>query len=140
MEAYNKSRYKHRIFFFGYTPDEIVADLYNVAEVFVYPSFYEGFGLSILEAQACGCPVIASNNSALKEVLGESGLKINPRKTREIADSIKRIILDNKLKQKLIKKGFKNIKRFSWRKTAKEIEKIHSDLLKQQKRAGQRLK
>jgi len=93
------------------------------ADVFVFPSFYEGFGFPVLEAQAAGVPVVAANISSLPEILGDSALLINPKKPAEIAEAIYRIISNPELKQNLIKKGRENIKRFSWLRCAKEALK-----------------
>lgn len=127
-EEYNKSYFKNRIYFLGFTPEKIVADLYNIARVFVYPSFYEGFGLPILEAQACGCPVITSNVSSMPEVAGSSGILINPNNVNEIADAIFKVISNKKFRYKLIKKGYENLKRFSWKKCAEETLKVYEEV------------
>jgi len=105
----------------GNVSDQDLVALYNLAEVYVYPSLYEGFGLPILEAQACGCPVITSNKSSLPEVGGHSVVYINPLKTEEMSKAIEKVVSNKKLRENLIKKGYKNIKRFSWDKTAKEV-------------------
>ena len=94
--------------------------LYNLAEIYIYPSLYEGFGLPILEAQACGIPVIASKTSSLPEVGGDSVFWIDPYDIDDIAAAILKVNSDTSLQKSLIKKGFANITRFSWEKTAKE--------------------
>jgi len=105
----------------GYVPNEDLAPLYSGARCFVYPSLYEGFGLPILEAMACGCPVITSNISSMPEVAGEAAILINPRKSTEIIKAIDKIINSKKLAEKLSKKGIKQAKKFSWGKTAREV-------------------
>ncbi len=112
------------IIFTGYVPDKDLKDLYGNSEAFLYPTLYEGFGLPILEAQACGTAVICSNNSSLPEVYGNSAISFNPEDVNSVKDAIKILIKDNELRGKLIKEGYKNIKRFSWGKTASEIKKI----------------
>lgn len=92
------------------------------ADVFVFPSFYEGFGLPVLEAQKVGTPVVASNS--LSEILGKSALLVSPHRPEEIAEAIYKIVSNPKLKQKLIKKGRENTKRFSWRNCAEETLKV----------------
>jgi len=129
FKTYNKSKYKPRIFFLDFVPDNILSDLYNTAEVFVYPSFYEGFGLPILEAQACGCPVVTSKISSMPEVAGKGVLLVNPYNTEEIGNAIFKIINDKKLRQEIIIKGFENIKRFSWEKCARETLKVYEEVL-----------
>lgn len=98
-------------------------NLLNYAEVFVYPSFYEGFGMPILEAQAFGVPVITSNVSALPEVVGKAAILIDPKDIREMAEAIYKVINDQNFKNELIKKGQENAKKFSWEKCAKETLK-----------------
>lgn len=105
----------------GFIPDEEMPYLYNLADIFMYPSLYEGFGLPILEAQACGCPVIASNVSSIPEVGRDSVLYIDPYKTRDIGDKIMMLVKNESLKKDLIRKGFKNVKRFSLDKAANEL-------------------
>jgi glycosyltransferase involved in cell wall biosynthesis len=94
------------------------------ADVFVFPSFYEGFGFPVLEAQAAGVPVVASNVSSLLEILGNSALLINPHEPEEIAEAVYKIIKNPDLKKDLIKKGQENIKRFSWPECAKKTLKV----------------
>jgi glycosyltransferase involved in cell wall biosynthesis len=102
------------------TDDELVA-LYNLADCYLYPSKYEGFGLPILEAQACGCPVITSNVSSCPEVAGDSAFLVDPYNIDDIANAMLKIVSDIGLRNKLIKKGFINCKKYSWEKTAKEL-------------------
>ena len=104
----------------GNISKEDLVILYNLAEVCVYPSLYEGFGLPILEAQACGCPVITSNTSSMPEVAGRGAFLINPYDIKEITEAMKRVIIDSKLREELIKEGFNNVRNFSWSKCAKE--------------------
>lgn len=108
----------------GFIPDEEMPYLYNLADFFVYPSLYEGFGLPVLEAQACGCPVITSNVSSIPEVSGDSVLYIDPYKTKDIGAKIMMLAKNESLKKDLIRKGFKNVKRFSWDKSTNDILNI----------------
>jgi len=112
------------IVFTGYVNDNELVSLYNRAEFFVYPSFFEGFGIPPLEAQSCGCPVLSSNTTSLPEVGGDSFLYCNPYDKIDIKTKIIDLIEDEKLKKVLIQKGFENIKRFSWEESAKKIIKI----------------
>jgi len=127
-EEYDRSPFKDRIHFVGFTPDEIVADMYNVAEAFVYPSFYEGFGLPILEAQACGCPVITSNISSMPEVAGEGALLVDPHNVEEISDAISQIVLDEVSRSSLIEKGLSNSAKFSWGECADRTSQIYQEV------------
>jgi len=104
--------------------------LYNLAAVFAYPSLYEGFGLPILEAMACGCPVITSNRGSMKEVAGKAAFLVNPESAEDISDAILKIVKNKPLAKKLINKGFKRTKEFSWEKTARETLKIYKKLFK----------
>jgi glycosyltransferase involved in cell wall biosynthesis len=88
--------------------------LYNCASVFVYPSFFEGFGLPPLEAQACGVPVVASNRSSLPEILGSSALLVDPWRIDDIADAIHALAGSNELKKRMIAQGLENSRQFSW--------------------------
>ncbi len=120
-----KEKYKieHELILAGvnnYVGEDKKWELFKNADVFVYPSFYEGFGFPVLEAQSAGTPVIASNISSLPEILGDSALLVNPHKPEEIAEAIYKVISNPVLKQELIKKGQENIRRFSWFECAKE--------------------
>lgn len=105
----------------GYVSEEELIHLYNSAELYLYPSLYEGFGLPILEAQACGCPVITSNLTSMPEVAGEGAILVDPYNTKQIEKAIVDILSNKELKNELINKGFNNIKRFSWKKTTDKI-------------------
>ncbi len=102
----------------GFIADEIMPLLYSAAEVFVYPSFYEGFGLPVIEAMACGTPVAASNSTSLPEAVGDAGLLFDPYNIEEMAETLHRIISDNALKLRLVEKGLTRAKEFSWDRTA----------------------
>ena len=109
--------------FCGVVSDEELVSLYNSAEVLVFPSLYEGFGLPIIEAMACGCPVIASNCSVLPETCGGAALLIEPTE-ENIAKAIKGVIKDKKLRNELRQRGLKRAKEFRWEKTAEAWFKI----------------
>jgi glycosyltransferase involved in cell wall biosynthesis len=116
-----------RIIKLGFISEEELVIMYNLADCYLYPSLYEGFGLPILEAQACGCPVITSNVSSCPEVAGEGALYVDPRNIDEIAQSMLRIAKDKKLKQSLIAAGMKNCRRFTWEKTARGILDVFNE-------------
>ena len=122
------SPYKKDIITTGYISDLDLPLLYGQAEAFVIPSFIEGFGLIAIEAQNCGCPVIASNTSSLPEVLNDSALFFDPNKPDQLAEQIYKLLSDSELKQSLITKGFKNIERFSWQKCAEQTLDIYNSL------------
>ena len=103
-----------RVLFPGYVPDEDKAALLSGALAFAFPSLYEGFGLPVLEAQACGCPVITSTTSSLPEVVRDAALLVDPSDTAAIAAGMQRIATDHVLRETLIERGFANVRRFSW--------------------------
>lgn len=116
MKAIKKNS---RIKVFGFVPEDHLPVLYNLASAYVYPSLYEGFGLPILEAQACGCPILASNASSLPEVAGKGALYFDPYNEEDLSYAIIKITKDQNLRRSLIKEGLKNSKNFSWDKTAR---------------------
>lgn len=110
-----------QIIFTGYLNDEKLANLYANAVCLCYPSLYEGFGLPPLEAQALGCPVIVSNQASLPEVFLDSALYCNPNKVESIVDKLIEMTENESLRQKLVAAGYRNIERFSWKKSASLI-------------------
>ena len=113
------------IIFQGRVNDDELIKLYSNAKCFVFPSLYEGFGIPPLEAQACGCPVVCSNVASLPEVGGEdSVVYCDPYNIEDIKEKIELVLGDDKLQKELIQKGFENIKRFSWEKSAQKIINI----------------
>jgi glycosyltransferase involved in cell wall biosynthesis len=112
------------IIFMSYVDKNKKWELLKKAEIFVFPSFYEGFGLPVLEAQKAGIPVVASNTGALPEILGNSALLVNPNNSEEIAEAIYKVLSNEQLRNDLIKRGQENIRRFSWLKCAEETLKI----------------
>jgi glycosyltransferase involved in cell wall biosynthesis len=105
----------------GYLADSEVLSLYEEADVFVYPSLYEGFGLPVLEAMACGCPVIASNVSSLPEVVGEAGLLVDPYDVKALAQAMLTVLEDDELKREMSRKGIAQAQKFSWEKAGAEL-------------------
>ncbi len=118
-EAKN-SPHKDKIIFKNYIEDGDRKFYYSLASVFVYPSFFEGFGFPPLEAMACGTPVVASFNSSLSEVVGDAGLMIDPHSAVDISKAIINILKDSGLKEILVKKGIERAKSFTWDKCARE--------------------
>ncbi len=102
----------------GFVPTEDLVYFYNLATVYCQPSFYEGFGLPVLEAMACGCPVVAAKTQSIVEIVQNSALFVNPKDPRNIADGLTTVINNLNLRKSLIKRGFERAKEFSWRKTA----------------------
>jgi len=119
-----KSKYAGQIIFTGFVDPQDKVYLYNLALLFVYPSFFEGFGFPPLEAMACGVPVITSNNSSLPEVVGDAALMINPFDVDELAWAMEEILSDDGLRQELIARGLERVKLFPWDKCANETLKF----------------
>ncbi|MFA5724198.1 MAG: glycosyltransferase family 1 protein [Candidatus Pacearchaeota archaeon] len=120
---------KGRVILFGYAKEEDLINLYQNAEFFIYPSFYEGFGFPVLESMACKCPVITSNNSSLIEITPNKKWLVNPYDLKDISNKMSNLIkLKNKEKEKLINLNYNFSKKFSWDKTAKEYSKLFKDL------------
>lgn len=116
--------------FLDFVTDEDLPSLYKHAEVFVLPSLYEGFGLPVLEAMKHGCPVITSNISSLPEAGGDAAVYVNPEDTKDIAQKIGEVLRDKNLRERMVKKGYEHIKKFSWEKTAKETLEVLEDVVK----------
>ena len=114
----------------GYVEEEWLPLLYNGASCFVFPSLYEGFGFPVLEAMACGCPVVSTAVSAIPEVVGEAGLLIeDPWDKKLLANAMARVLGDRDLREKLQVEGIRQASHFSWEKTARETLEIFADLL-----------
>jgi len=120
FDAANNSFAKDNIIFTGFVDDCDKPILYSRAKLFVYPSFYEGFGFPPLEAMMRGIPVITSNFSSLPEAVGDAAVMVDPYNLDELAEAMEMVLTDNGLREILIKKGFERAKKFSWQKCAKE--------------------
>ena len=108
----------------GFVPDGDVPAFYNLADLFVFPSFYEGFGIPMLEAMACGCPVVTSNQGAQKEIAGGAAMLVDPYQTDDIAKGVIDVLSDDVMRQELIQKGFERAKSFTWRRTAERTLEV----------------
>lgn len=118
-----------RVRFVGYVAGDELPLWYNAATVFVYPSLYEGFGLPVLEAMACGTPAIASNTSSLPEVVGDAGLTIDPTDTRALASAMLAVARDGDLRQQLGQRGRERAREFGWRRTAELTVEVYRQAL-----------
>ncbi|MBL8295857.1 MAG: glycosyltransferase family 4 protein [Bryobacterales bacterium] len=116
-----QSRAGQSVRFLGYVPFETLRAFYESAEVFVFPSLHEGFGLPPLEAMACGTPVVASNVSSLPEVVGDAAIKVSPDNVFEIARGLRDVLLDPELRSRLVERGFLQARKFSWDRTARQV-------------------
>ena len=129
MNLINELDIQEDIKILDFVPDEDLPYIYNLANLFVFPSQYEGFGLPVLEAMACGVPVITSNKSSLPEIIGEVGIMIEPEDIQSLADNINKVLDDEDLREEMIKKGLKQAKKFSWDKCARETLEVYKSLL-----------
>lgn len=127
-EIIRRKNLSDHIFFTGYVKDADIAAIYNLAKLFVFPSLYEGFGIPPLEAQACGCPVVCSDAASLPEAFGDSVVYFDPYSVEDMRDKIQMVLDDENLQNELRVKGFENIKRFSWERSAKQIIEIMESL------------
>jgi glycosyltransferase involved in cell wall biosynthesis len=110
-------------------PEGDLAVIYNMADFFVYPSFFEGFGMPVLEAMSCGCPVICSNASSLPEVVGDAGLTFNPNDGDGLESAMKDMAGNAVLRQDLRNKGLERAKMFSWEKCARETLEVYKTVV-----------
>ena len=124
-----QSSVKDRIIFLDYVKPEERWQLYEKAQALIWPSFYEGFGFPPLEAMSVGCPVITSVNSSLPEVVGEAALLVDPYNIQEIAAAINQLLIDEKLRQNLISKGYEQVKKYSWENSAQKMLEAFKSLV-----------
>ncbi len=128
-QAIEKSEYSSEIISPGFVSNKELVFLYNGAELFVIPSFYEGFGLIGLEAMACGIPVISSNATSLPEILGPAALYFDPHNTIEMTETIYKVLTNKGLTNQLVAKGFEQIKKYSWPECAKKTLNLYQEIL-----------
>jgi len=108
--------------------DEDLPALYSLAAVFAYPSHYEGFGIPIVEAMACGVPVVCANNSCLPEVAGKSALQITATDTPALANALYCLTVDNSLHESVVSEGFLQAKKFNWPAAARRLLSVYQRL------------
>mgnify|MGYP005853197579 CR=1 FL=1 len=122
---------EEKVVFPGFVADADLPALYNLADLFVFPSLYEGFGLPPLEAMACGTPVITSSASSLPEVVGEAGLMVEATDVEGLAEAMQRVLEDDALRKGMIARGLEQARQFTWQKAAAKLlslyEAISSD-------------
>ncbi len=127
--AVHRHKLHKHVRFFGFVPDSTLAILYRLAGVFVFPSLYEGFGLPPLEAMASGTPVITSNVSSLPEVVDDAALLIDPHEPDSIADAIRRVLTDERLREDLRQRGLERSRHFSWERSIRRVREIYDEVL-----------
>ena len=114
MERAERSKYRHDIVFPGFIPDGELATLYSAAETFAFPSHYEGFGLPVLEAMACGVPVVASRASSLPEVVGDAGMQVDPDDTERLSSALELLALNPEMRADFSVRGLERAAGFTW--------------------------
>ncbi|SRR6056297_2358066 len=134
LGLWEKEKQNNPVIFPGYVPDEKLEILYARAFCYVFPSFYEGFGLPPLEAMAKNCPVISSNQSSMPEVLGDAALYFNPYKKREIINIIKKILNNPQIRLELKEKGRKQARKYNWWECARETREIYQKIFNVEKK------
>jgi glycosyltransferase involved in cell wall biosynthesis len=128
-KGWDKSlEYAENVRFLGFVPDCDLRPLYSAATIFLYPSFYEGFGLPIIEAMACGCPVITSDKGSLAEVAKDAAILIDPMSPDDISHKMIKLTVDKNLRIEMIRKGLLNADRFTWENTAKKVIGIYEKI------------
>ncbi len=119
----------HRVRFLGFVADDDLPGLYSQAALFVFPSLYEGFGLPLLEAMACGVPVITSNASSLPEVVGDAAVTLPPENMEAWSETILALMADSSRRTALVVAGFLQARRFTWNRAAKQLMSVYEELL-----------
>ncbi|MCK5465991.1 glycosyltransferase family 4 protein [Candidatus Parcubacteria bacterium] len=129
-KTWEKLKLEKEIIRTGFIKQEELSLFYNAAEIFVIPSFYEGFGLIGLEAMSCGTPVVSSDKTSLPEVLGDAAIYFNPNNPEEMAEKMKLVLTDKKLYNELREKGFKQVEKYSWERMGGETIEIYDNILR----------
>jgi len=123
-----KLKRQDRVICLGYVPDAELPSIYRNAEIFMFPSLHEGFGIPVLEAMACGTPVITSNITGMPEVAGDAALLVDPYSIDEMKVGMERALTDVGLRENLTKKGLQRAQLFSWASTAERTLKIYEEV------------
>jgi len=123
-----RSGVQNDVRFMGFVPIDVLRIFYDVANVFLFPSLYEGFGLPPLEAMAHGTPVVTSNLSSLPEVVGNAAVLVNPENVFEIMRATHRVLVDHNLREKLKQRGYDQVRRFSWEGSVRKILRVYQEV------------
>jgi glycosyltransferase involved in cell wall biosynthesis len=127
--ALERSPARQAVIFPGFVPDEDLPALYGGAQAMALPSLYEGFGLPVLEAMACGAPVVCSDTSSLPEIAGEAALLVSPTSVDDLTSTLSRVLQDEALRQEMHGAGLKQAARFSWERTARETLAVYRQVM-----------
>jgi glycosyltransferase involved in cell wall biosynthesis len=136
-EAVKNSRIADRVHFTGFVEDDDLLRLYNACDCFVFPSFYEGFGIPILEAMACGRAVACANTSSMPEVADGAGILFDPQKKSEIVRALADILLDSELRARLERLGLQRAPLFTWNRTAERTLEIYQEVAEAKRKTPQ---
>ena len=136
LRALDETKVRESVVLTGYVPEADLPALYSGALCFVYPSYFEGFGLPPLEAMKCGAPVIVGNATSLPEVVGDAGLKVDPFDVSAIAGAIEELINNSELRHELRVKGSQRASMFDWRNTAQQTLKVYEQVARQSYRSA----
>jgi len=128
QKAIKKVKHKNNIRFIGYLPEKDKFAFYHLATLFVYPSFYEGFGFPVLEAMGCGCPVITSFSSSLPELVNSAGILVDPDNLISLKEAMKKLLLEKELREKLSEEGLIQARKFDWQQTARKTLEVLSGI------------
>lgn len=128
FKAMDEAVHSDRIKYIGHVSDNEAVALFNLADLFVFPSLYEGFGLPPLEAMACGCPVVTSNRSSIPEVVGDAAMQVNPESEEELAAAMARVLENDSLRLEMSEAGLKRAAQFSWDRCAEETLEVYRDV------------
>ena len=133
---------ENRVIWLGYVPDDLLPNLYSEAAAFIFPSLYEGFGLPLVEAMACGCPTLSSNMASLPEIGGKAAHFFDPKEIGgkgahffapteigDMAEAIKKVCEDSEYQQTLAQRGTKQAKNFSWESSTKKHMELFETIL-----------
>ncbi|HEY7355128.1 MAG TPA: glycosyltransferase family 1 protein, partial [Ktedonobacterales bacterium] len=137
-EVVNRLGLKNEVRFLGHVTDLDLILLYSMADVVALPSLYEGFGFALLEAMACGAPVVCSNAGALPEVAGDAALLVNPTDTDALGTMLLRLLRNPKLRSLLSKKGQARAAKFTWEACAQEHLKLYEEVIQKHEQQQQR--
>jgi glycosyltransferase involved in cell wall biosynthesis len=128
-QTVHDTQMQDHVHFIGFATEADLPALYSAAVCLAFPSLYEGFGLPVLEAMACGTPVVTSNLSSLPEVAGDAALMVDPYDSEAIAVAIQYVLDDSTLRNQLIEKGYERVGRFSWGESARKLQQIYNAML-----------
>jgi glycosyltransferase involved in cell wall biosynthesis len=128
LDQIGKLNLQERVHLTGYVDDADLPAIYNLAQVVAQPSLYEGFGIPIVEAMACGIPVVAADNSSLPEAAGEAGLLVDALDSESLADALSRALTDSELRQKMVERGLAQAKKFTWQQAAETLSATYQQV------------